>query len=140
MMFDYEKLFEPYSADGSSLELTINWLKKTTKCEEIVIDQVINETMQKLSHGEDFTGNCECGCGLKNAHTKINHYMLARTYDFMSKVEAAKIKVLQETEKTRLEARQKQLVDSEKQLFEAYHGNFWQRNLPTFRRWLRFKD
>ena len=140
MMFDYEKLFEPYSEDGSSVDLTIKWLKKTTNADDKIIDQVVNNTMQMLSQGVDFTGKCECGCELENAHTKINHFMLAKVADLKQKADTAYIKVLEDMEKTRLEARQKQLVDSDKQLYEAYHGNFWQRNFPTFRRWLRMKD
>ena len=140
MMFDYEKLFEPYTEDGSSLELTMKWLKKTVDCDDRVIDQVVNDMMQKLSQGDDFTGKCGCGCELENAHTKINHYMLVKAFELKSKTDKAYISVLQESERTRLGARQKQLIDSDKQMFEALHGNWSQRNLPTFRRWFGMDD
>ena len=139
-MFDYEKLFKPYTADGSTLDLTVRWLKKSTDADDRVIDQVVSDTMHLLSQGVDFTGKCDCGCDLENAHTKINHFMLAKTLELKNKADKAFVKVLEDKERIRMEARQKQLVKADKQLFEAYHGTWSQRNLPTFRKWLRMKD
>ena len=79
MVPNYEKLFEPYTADGATLEGTLKWLKKTSNASEMVIGQVLSETMLKLAEGYEFDRKkCHCGCGLTNAHTSIEHYMLAQ--------------------------------------------------------------
>ena len=138
MIFDYEKLYEPYSHEllgrKHTLKHTIDWLKDTTKAEQCIIDIVVANTMQKLSQGEEFETD------LDFPNKVIDNYMLFEVYSLMEDINQSKLAILEEQEKTRLEAHMANLVDRDKQLFEAYHGNFWQRNFPTFRRWLGFKD
>lgn len=140
----YDKLFEPYMREGFPLSAVMGSLKDQTKAGQGVIDLVVAETMSEISQGKDFSGDCDCGtCKYKAEEypdAKITHYMLAKTYKLMADLNEAKAIILQAKQNAILEAKQKQLVNSEKQLFEAYHGDWWQRNMPTFRKWLGFKD
>jgi len=140
---DYEKLFEPYARENYPLEKVMDWLKDTAKIEKDIVDQVVTETMGIISQGADFTDDCKCGCDFNKKEypdANISHYMLSRAADIKNRIGKAKIKILQDIENTKFEARLKQQVNSDKQMYEAYHGTWSQRNLPTFRRWLRFKD
>lgn len=139
-MFDYEKLFEPFTGNGATLEKSTTWVKKKVGATDRIMDQVVSDTMHLLSQGEKFALPCSCGCDLPHVNVPIEHYMVARAKEIKDKADLAYTKVLEENEKQRLQARMKTLVDSDKQMFEAYHGNWSQRNLPTFRRWLRMKD
>jgi len=138
-MFHYEKMFEPFTKDGSTLELSISWLKKTTGADDRIIDQVVNDTMQALSQNKKFTLPCPCGCGMTNVHTPINHYMLSRAYDLKDRAETAFIRVIKENEKQRLQARQKQLSNFNKEYDKMINGTWFDKNTPTFKRWMGFK-
>lgn len=144
MMSHYEKLFQPYQRPGYPLESVIKWLHDKTGAKQIIIDQVIAEVMNKLSQGEDFSGSCGCGCPYedeaKYPDAKISHYMLARVFDIAAQAEKASMEVIQDHQNIITQERQKQLINVEKQMYEAKYGNFWQRNFPTFRKWMRFKD
>jgi len=132
---DYEKLFKPFQRDGASLEDVISWLKKTTNAEQDIIDLVISETMGMASQGFDFTGNCSCGCSFdpkKYPDAKISHYMLSRVFILKAKIDKSKVKILQEVENTKLEARQKQLSTFEKDYYVMLHGRWYKR----FWKWL----
>lgn len=142
-MNHYEKLFEPYQREGFPLESVISWLSDTTKADKDIIDQVVSETMGMITQGHDFFGQCECPCHFDKDEypdANISHYMLGRVYILKESVKKAGLLVLQSAENVKLEARMKQLVNSDKQMLEALHGTWSQRNIPTFRRWLGFKD
>jgi len=96
--------------------------------------------MNLISQGEKFELPCSCNCGLEHVNVPIEHFMVARAKEIKDKAEKAYTKVIAENEKQRLQARMKTLINTEKQMFEAYHGNWSQRNVPTFRKWLRMKD
>lgn len=139
-MFDYEKMFEPYTGNGATLKKSIKWVKKSAEVDDIIMDQVVADTMNLISQGEKFELPCKCGCGLDHVNVPIEHFMLYHAKLLDAKAKQAWLKVIEENERQRLQARMKTLVNSDKQMFEAYHGNWWQRNMPTFRKWLRFKD
>lgn len=128
-MFDYHKLYEPFAREGHGLDNTIKWLKDTTKASDLIIDQVISETMQELSEGRKFRLPCPCGCGFEapylNAH--IDHHMLKKAIDLKSKAEKAFITVVQEKEKQRLQARMKQLSKFDKEYNKMRNGTFWEK-------------
>lgn len=138
-MFDYEKLFEPYTKDGCSLEMLIDWIKEKTKADGSIIDQAVSTIMQELSDGASYQSPCPC-CGVDNAHRHISHRLLSITSDLVIQFENAKIKILENAERSRLDKRLRQITNLNKQAIEAAHGNWWQRNTPTFRRWLKIKD
>lgn len=140
---DYEILFKKYERKGQPLENVLSWLKNTAKIDDDVVNLVLTETMGMLSQGADFKTECKCGCGYdkeKYPDANISHYMLARAYDIKGKIAKSRIKIINDIDNTKFEARMKSLVNSDKQMFEAYHGNWSQRNLPTFRKWLGLKD
>jgi len=100
---EYEKLFEPYTKDGAKLENTIAWLQKQTQAPDEVIEQVVADTFTKLAEGYKFsTAGCDCGCGLKNAHTAIEHYMRAEVLKLNNKAEQAFLAVLEQRERARI--------------------------------------
>jgi len=135
--FSYDELFKPFAREGYPLEKVIKWLQKTTMADSKIIDQVVSDTMHLVSQGEKF----EVPEEFKDyPDYTISQFMEARVYNIIAEIEDTKVKILQEMEKTRLEARMKVLVNTDKQMYESIHGNWWQRNCPTFRKWLRFKD
>lgn len=136
--FDYDKLWKPYAR--VPFEVFVKYLEKDTKAEKDVIDQVVLNTMVLLSQGKKFENPCPCGCGMDYIDAHISHYMVREIKKLQGQITQSRLSILTALEKKRLEARQALLVKSDKQMYEAYHGNWSQRNLPTFRRWLRMKD
>jgi hypothetical protein len=126
----YEKTFEPYQRKNYPLPRVIDWLKKTSKAKQDVIDLVVSETMGMISQGFDFSGQCECGCNFEVENypdAKISHYMLARTFELTKTIETNRLKILEQVENTKLEARMKQLSNFEKEYFIMKHGKWYQR-------------
>ena len=135
-MFHYEKMFEPFTENGATLEGSIKWLKNTTGADQSIIDQAIAETMDKLSQGEKFELPCPCGCGLSNVHTHINHYMLSTVLRLQKEVLKAQVKIIQDRQKMLIETQLKQLSNFDKEYDKMMNGNWAQKNLPTFCKWL----
>ena len=128
MIQDYNELFKPYQREGSPLESVISWLTDTTKADKDVIDLVVSETMGMLSQGQDFTGDCACGCSFKEdkyPDAKISHFMLARVMDLKNQIKVSRLQVLQQVENTKLEARQKQLSTFEKDYDLMMNGKWY---------------
>lgn len=91
---DMEKLYSPYTKDGGTIEGAIRWMKKTTGASDDVIQSVVAETFIELARGRSFIGPCDCGCGMQNSHTAIEHYMGNKVRELKIKAEreyAAKI-------------------------------------------------
>ncbi len=126
-MFHYEKMFEPYTKDGATLEGSIAWLKKSTGASDKIVDQAIADTMNKLSGGEIFSLPCPCGCGMKNVHTPINHYMLSKAYDLKSQADKTVIDFIKTQQQTLLESQLKQLSNFDKEYAKMRNGTFWNR-------------
>jgi hypothetical protein len=82
MLPDFSHLWTPYAKDGATLEGTMKWLKHKVagprgidpELAEIAQFQVLSE----VALGASYLAPCECGCGLNNAHTKIEHAMRDR--------------------------------------------------------------
>jgi hypothetical protein len=75
---DFEKLFEPYTEHGATLEGTRGWLvKKGARLgiPEQIADQAIAETMLELAGGKTFFEPCACCADTGEAHNAIEHYM-----------------------------------------------------------------
>ena len=135
--FSYDELFKPFERKGYPLEKVIEWLQKTTGADSGIVDQVISDTMHLVSQGEKF----EVPEEFKDyPDYSISQFMEVRTREIQERIKISTVTLLQEMEKTRLEARMKALTNSDKQMFEVIHGTWTQRNIPTFRRWARMKD
>jgi len=124
-MFHYEKMFEPYTKDGATLEGSVAWLKKTTGASDKIIELAISDTMSKLSGGEEFNLPCPCGCGMSNIHTPINHYMLSVVYDLKSQEDKAVADILTKRDALILEARLKQISNFDKEYNKMRNGTLW---------------
>jgi hypothetical protein len=77
MMLDFEKLWEPYSTDGCTLEAHINWCLKDA-AKKGIDPQISNAAIQlmfmEIKNGRTFSkGECPCGCDGTNVHTAVNH-------------------------------------------------------------------
>jgi len=93
---DFNKLWEPYARDGATLEGSRKWmLKACPGIPEAVVDQVIAETMLEMAGGKSFTEPCQCGCGITNAHTAIEHHMATRARELHVTAGQARSDVLQ---------------------------------------------
>ena len=89
MLPQFEKLFEPYTKDGATLDRSISWLAKVTKAPEQVIQTVVSETFLRLSEGVEFPKDgCKCGCEMTGAHTAIEHYMRDEVFKLHAKAMA----------------------------------------------------
>ena len=94
---EFEKLFEPYTEHGASLETTRAWLvKKAARMgiAEQIADQAIAETMIELAGGKTFFHKCEC-CDSEDAHNTIEHYMRDKMIDLHEKGLARMVEFLQ---------------------------------------------
>jgi hypothetical protein len=97
MMLDLEKLWEPYSGHGCTLEQHVNWVLATCKKKKID-DQIAQAAIQlvflEMANGRTFAqGACPCGCEGWNIHTGPNHYtvQLAQELDRERRVETARV-------------------------------------------------
>ena len=101
MIPDYTELYKPYTKDGATVEGSIMWLLKTCKIDQDVADLVVAETMMEILNGKDFSGECPC-CGMSRAHTRIEHYMRDKAWQFQAELKKAVSDKFQEREKTRI--------------------------------------
>jgi len=80
MLLDYEKLFEPYTADGHTVERSIAWVKKEAAKRGVnaeTIDVGIQLFFMEVANGKTYPiDKCPCGCGIDKAGTAITHDML----------------------------------------------------------------
>ena len=68
MIMNYDKLFEPYTKDGHTLENTLKYLQKVAGQRGItsdIMELAINEIFNKEK--------CSCGCGIDKAATDLIH-------------------------------------------------------------------
>ncbi len=142
-MFSYADLYKPYTHGEHTLEKTREWLIKTAKIDADICDQVIADTMGMLAHGVKFPLPCPCGCGFDLPNATIDHFMLARASQVKKQVQTARIGILQEMEKKRVEDRMKQLSDFDKEYakmkYIEKYGTWADRNIPTFKKWFTRK-
>lgn len=80
MLLDYEKLFEPYMADGHTAERSIAWVKKEAIKRGVnaeTVDVGIQLVFMEVANGKTYpVDKCPCGCGIDKAGTAITHDML----------------------------------------------------------------
>lgn len=147
-MLNYQKLFEPFTANGATLEKSIAWLQKQSNADQAIVDQVVAETMDKVDKGQTFPAPCPCkswidpnrtGCGGTNAHTHIEHYMLFEIKKLVQKTDAARAELINSRQKKLVEEQLKRLSNFDKEYDKMINGTWSQKNLPTFRKWLRIK-
>jgi hypothetical protein len=77
MTLDFDKLWEPYSMDGCTLEAHVNWCLKDA-AKKGIDPQIANAAVQlmfmEMQNGRTFSkGECPCGCDGPNVHTAVNH-------------------------------------------------------------------
>lgn len=77
LIMNYDKLFEPYTKDGHTLERTITYLNKVAVQHGItqdIIELAINDVFNWVANGKEFNKEkCSCGCGIDKAATDLIH-------------------------------------------------------------------
>lgn len=88
-MINYDKLFEPYTGDGHTLEDTLKYLQKIASQRNISLDIMelaINEIFNQIANGKEFNKKkCSCGCGIDKAATDLIHAIRDRMLDLDNK-------------------------------------------------------
>jgi hypothetical protein len=119
-MFNYNKLYKPYTKNGATLSGTYEWLKsKENGLSEPIAEMAFNEIMEEVARGVDYTTPCPCGCGDKDVHTHLEHAMLARGNAIKAIEKEAATKVLMEREARRVESRMRTLRSADKTMIKA---------------------
>jgi len=76
---EYEKLFEPYTADGHTFESAVAYLNKL--CAADVVQIAVDEIFTGLAQGDEYSKTgCTCGCGSEKAGTDLVHAIRDRMY------------------------------------------------------------
>ena len=84
MLINYEKLFEPYTGDGHTLENTIKYLKSEAakhKIDTEIMELAMNEIFTEIAGGRMFNKTkCSCGCGIDKGATDLIHAIRDRMF------------------------------------------------------------
>lgn len=84
MIMNYDKLFEPYTKDGHTLENTLKYLQKIAGQRGItsdIMELAINEIFNQIANGKEFNKEkCSCGCGIDKAATDLIHAIRDRMF------------------------------------------------------------
>jgi hypothetical protein len=123
-MLNYQKMFEPYTLDGCTLEMMINWVQGKTKADERIMDQAVAETMNLIASGVKFDQPCACGCGIGNVHTAISHFLLSQVAQLQLQSEALIVELIENRQKLLVEAQMKQLSGYNKREYIKLRGGF----------------
>jgi hypothetical protein len=79
MDLDYEKLFEPYTRDGHTLENSVRYLRQTAATLGIdpqFVEMAMRVIFTRVADGHNYPmDKCPCGCGIDKAGTAITHAM-----------------------------------------------------------------
>jgi hypothetical protein len=94
MLLEWEKLFQPYTKDGCTLELFRNWLI-TQGFDDTIVDAVLTDLFVELKSGRSFLKPCDCGCSNTNIHTYINHYAYRKCQEAQQKIAKVKSRLLE---------------------------------------------
>ena len=126
-MLKYQEMFEPFTGDGCTLEMMIEWVQKKTKANDAIMNQAVAEVMNKVAEGEKFPLPCFCGCKGTNIHTPINHALLSVTADMLLATKKSAVMIIEDRQKILLESQMKQLSNFEKEYNKMLNGTFWQK-------------
>lgn len=98
-MIDYQRLWEPYSADGHTIENTIRYLRKTAATFSVapfLVDVAMDQVFQEVAQGKVFPKDkCPCGCGIDKAGTAIVHAMRDRMLKLSNETALAQAQFLE---------------------------------------------
>lgn len=90
MMINYNKLFEPYTGDGHTIENTLKYLKGEAAKHAIpmeIMELAMNEIFTEIAGGRMFNKTkCSCGCGIDKAATDLIHAIRDRMFAINGKV------------------------------------------------------
>ena len=127
-MLNYVRLFKPFTKDGCTLEMMIEWVQKNTGASDIIIAQALAETMSMVARGKVVPSR-----GKKNEiHTSINHYMFSIVEKLVKQTQAATTRIIEDRQKVLVEDQLKQLSDFDKEYNKMMNGTWWRKLLKFF--------
>lgn len=102
MKLKYEELFEPYTADGHTLESMVKFLKSEANQRGIstdVMEIALLDIFSGIHGGKTYSKtSCSCGCGLteSKAGTELIHFARKRMLELNDAVLAKSKEILQD--------------------------------------------
>ena len=99
---DYEKLMEPYSKDGCTVELLVKWLNEKSQCTPEIISLALRNLFTELAQGRTFFELCDCGCGNKEIHNAMNHHVMRTAKVYQEQANREYWKVVEKADHERI--------------------------------------
>lgn len=135
----YEKLFEPYTGDGHTIEATLKYLANLAAQKGIstdIVEMSVNEIFAEVSSGRIFSKEkCSCGCGLDKAATDLIHSIRDRMFKIDKEKTAAVKDLMQKRYQIFLTGEMKRISKFDKDREKLIKGSLWERltDWPTSR-------
>lgn len=125
----YEKLFEPYTKDGHTLENTFKYISNLAVQKGIssdVVELAFNEIFAEVANGKEFSKEkCSCGCGIDKAATELIHAIRDRMLE-IDRVNTEAVKnLMQERYRLFLEQEMKRVSNFDKEYNKVLNGTAW---------------
>ena len=141
LMLHYDELFEPYTADGHSLENTIKFLSGKAAQLNIpseTMELAINEIFSKVANGYEYPkDHCPCGCGIDKAGTAITHAMLEKMIDLNNEQVIAVKDLIRKRYSMLVESEMKRVSKTNKEFIKMNRKPLSERSpiLRTIKKW-----
>lgn len=118
----YDKLFEPYTVDGHTLENTLKYLAKIAAQKNIptdVLEIAVNEIFATVANGKVYPkDHCPCGCGIDKAGTAITHAIRDRMHAIDTKNTMAIKNLMQLRYQTLITGEMKRISKTDKEFIK----------------------
>jgi hypothetical protein len=127
----YDKLFEPYTGDGHTLEATIKYLTNLAVNKGVapeVVEMAINEVFSEVAAGREFSKTkCSCGCGIDKAATDLIHTIQSRIFN-IDKTRVTAVKdIMSRRYQALMEGEMRRLSKFDKDRDRLINGTLWER-------------
>lgn len=132
MTIQYEKLFEPYTNDGHTLEASLKYIAKEAADRRIsttISEMAINEIFQRLANGYEYPKDrCPCGCGIDKAATALIHAIRDRMIEIDADAQRRVKNLLQVRYNNFVAGELKRISDFDKQYIKMNRPPIWERS------------
>ena len=124
----YDKLFEPYTGDGHTLESLIKYLSGIALQRNIsqdIVELSMNEIFSEISSGRQFSKTkCSCGCEIDKAATDLIHTIRDRMFEIDKDKTVVVKKLMQDRYQLFLENEMKRISKFDKNREKLINGSF----------------
>ena len=129
----YDRLFEPYTIDGHTLERTLKYLAQVAEQERIptdVLELAVNEIFAEIANGREFPKDkCPCGCGIDKAGTAVIHAIRDRMHAIDTKNTTAVKDLMQRRYQVFIAGEMKRISKTDKQFVKMNRPPLSERSL-----------